>query len=262
MFVHKATGFQKEWKKPILNAEQFTAWDFTYAAYDQKSNTATVRIESGKTLVKEDRLPRGGIGSYGKTNVNVEPQSYILSCGTAQAILDVNTSSHPDIEAILSPDAVCAFDAFGRSNTENNAASWTSGSKYMEFEEVLWSVNNNGAGSGWYKDRLLLSNGASMTLTADGGGRREPGPHHGGICGDPGGPACLVRARRRRRRGPGLGLIAASIPTPPSGGVSFSAFTVITSCFESGILWGLSAGSPNSGILLHVPPPQEQRQTA
>ena len=37
-------------------AEQFTAWDFTYAAYDQKSNTATVRIESGKTLVKEDRL--------------------------------------------------------------------------------------------------------------------------------------------------------------------------------------------------------------
>ena len=169
MFVHKATGFQKEWKKPILNAEQFTAWDFTYAAYDQKSNTATVRIESGKTLVKEDRLPRGGIGSYGKTNVNVEPQSYILSCGTAQAVLDVNTSSHPDIEAILSPDAVCAFDAFGRSNTENNAASWTSGSKYMEFEEVLWSVNNNGAGSGWYKDRLLLSNGASMTLTADGG---------------------------------------------------------------------------------------------
>ena len=31
----------------------------------------------------------------------------------------VNTTSHPDIEATLAPDAVCTFDAFGRSNTEN-----------------------------------------------------------------------------------------------------------------------------------------------
>ncbi|GLL56768.1 hypothetical protein KUBF_44320 [Bacteroides finegoldii] len=46
-----------------------------------------------------------------------------------------------------------------------------SGDKRMEFRDVLWSVNEYGAGSGWHKDRLLLSGGAGMTLTTDGGYR-------------------------------------------------------------------------------------------
>ena len=171
MFSHHADGFQADWNKPVLNAEQFTAWNFTYAAYDKFSNIAAVKIESGGNVLKEDLLSRGESGSYGKTNVNVDPLAYTLVCGPAQAVLGVSTSPHSDIEAALSPDAVCSFDAFGRSNTENNAASWVSGDKHMAFKDMLWSVNSNGAGSGWYKDRLLLSNGASMTLTADGGYR-------------------------------------------------------------------------------------------
>jgi hypothetical protein len=171
MFNHVSNGFQTDWKEPVLRAEQFTAWNFTYTAYDRLSNIAAVKVASAGTQLKEDRLLRGESGSYGKTNVNTEPQDYTLTCGTAEVTLDVVTTSHPDIEATLSPDAVCTFDAFGRSNTENNAASWISGDKYMAFKDMLWSVNQNGAGSGWYKDRLLLSNGAGMTLTADGGYR-------------------------------------------------------------------------------------------
>ena len=171
MFSHVSNGFQTDWKKPVLRSEQFTAWSFTYTAYDRLSNIATVKVESAGAQLKEDRLLRGESGSYGKTNVNTEPQGYTLTCGTAEVTLGVVTTSHPDIEATLSPDAVCTFDAFGRSNTENNAASWVSGDKYMVFKDVLWSVNRNGAGSGWYKDRLLLSNGSGMTLTADGGYR-------------------------------------------------------------------------------------------
>ncbi|MFR6438533.1 MAG: hypothetical protein ACLUPA_04275 [Phocaeicola massiliensis] len=171
MFGHVSNGFQTDWKKPALNAEQFTAWSFTYAAYDRLSNTATVKVESAGTRLKEDRLLRGESGSYGKTNVNTELQNYTLTCGTAEVTLSVVTTSHPDIEATLSPDAVCTFDAFGRSNTENNAASWVSGDKYMAFKDMLWNVNQNGAGSGWHKDRLLLAGGASMTLTAEGGYR-------------------------------------------------------------------------------------------
>lgn len=171
MFNHVSNGFQTDWKKPVLRAEQFTAWSFTYAAYDRQNNIANLKVESAGTVLKEDRLLRGEAGSYGKTNVNSEPLIYTLTCGTAEVTLDVVTTSHPDIEATLSPDAVCTFDAFGRSNTENNAASWVSGDKYMMFKDMLWSVNQNGAGSGWYKDRLLLSNGAGMTLTADGGYR-------------------------------------------------------------------------------------------
>ena len=171
MFSHRADGFQTDWRNPVLRAEQFTAWSFDYTGYDSGGNFAVVRVSSGGTVVKEDRIPRGGKGSYGKTNVSVEPQSYTLECGTSRVKLEVDTVGHSDIEATLSADAVCTFDAFGRSNTENNAASWTSGGKYMEFEDVLWSVNENGAGSGWHNGRLLLSNGASMTLTADGGYR-------------------------------------------------------------------------------------------
>ena len=171
MFSHKAAGFQADWKNPVLNAEQFTAWSFDYTGYDSEGNYATVRIVSGGTAVKEDRLPRGGKGSYGKTNVSTEALNYSIECGTAQIRLTVETGGHGDIKATLSPDAVCTFDAYGRSNTENDPASWTSGGKWMDFEGVLWNVNDSGAGSGWYKDRLLLSNGAGMTLTGKGGYR-------------------------------------------------------------------------------------------
>lgn len=171
MFSHRAAGFQREWKRPVLEAEQFTAWSFSYAGYDRDAYTARVKVTNQGSVVKEDLLQRGETGSYGRTNVNVEPLDYRVSCGDAVLEVKVNTTSHPDIEATLAPDAVCTFDAFGRSNTENNPASWVSGDKRMEFRDVLWSVNEYGAGSGWHKDRLLLAGGAGMTLTADGGYR-------------------------------------------------------------------------------------------
>ena len=171
MFNHRAAGFQRDWKHPVLEAEQFTAWNFTYAGYDRDAYTARVKVTSRGSVVKEDLLQRGETGSYGRTNVNVEPLDYRVSCGDAVLEVQVNTTSHPDIEATLAPDAVCTFDAFGRSNTENNPESWVSGDKRMEFRDVLWSVNEYGAGSGWHKDRLLLAGGAGMTLTADGGYR-------------------------------------------------------------------------------------------
>lgn len=171
MFSHRAAGFQREWKRPVLEAEQFTAWSFSYAGYDRDVYTARVKVTNQGSVVKEDLLQRGETGNYGRTNVNVEPLAYRVSCGDAVLEVRVNTTSHPDIEATLAPDAVCTFDAFGRSNTENNPASWVSGDKRMEFRDVLWSVNEYGAGSGWHKDRLLLAGGAGMTLTADGGYR-------------------------------------------------------------------------------------------
>ena len=171
MFNHRAAGFQRDWKHPVLEAEQFTAWNFTYAGYDRDAYTARVKVTGQGSVVKEDLLQRGETGSYGRTNVNVEPLDYRVSCGDAVLEVQVNTTSHPDIEATLAPDAVCTFDAFGRSNTENNPESWVSGDKRMEFRDVLWSVNEYGAGSGWHKDRLLLAGGAGMTLTADGGYR-------------------------------------------------------------------------------------------
>lgn len=167
MFSHTADGFQADYLSPVLNAEQFTAWSVDYAAYDSDSNIATVTVESGGSTVKEDSLSRTAYGSYGKTNVSVENLSYTLTCGSASVVLQVETSSHADIEATLASDAVCTFEAYGRSNSESNPASWVSNGKRMEFEDVLWSVNENGAGSGWYNDRLLLSNGAKMTLTSD-----------------------------------------------------------------------------------------------
>ena len=169
MFSHVAEGFQKDYRNPVLNAEQFNAWEFTYGAYDKENTRASVQVKESGKLVKEDLLNRGDAGSFGKTNVNTEALNYTVSCGAVELPLKVVTSSHPDIEATLSPDAVCSFDAFGRTNSESDPSSWKSGDMYMKFENVLWAVNEYGAGSGWHDDQMLLSNGAKMTLTAEGG---------------------------------------------------------------------------------------------
>lgn len=169
MFRHKADGFQSEYSAPVMNAEQFTAWSFDYAGYTASSPRAAVRVVQGGSMVKEDSLLRTEKGSYGKTNVLTDTLPYAVVCGSSAISLTVQTQGHPDIEATLASDAVCSFDAFGRSNTEQNAGTWKSGGLEMAFENVLWQVNRNGAGSGWYNDRLLLSNGASMRLTKEGG---------------------------------------------------------------------------------------------
>ncbi|MDO4929633.1 MAG: hypothetical protein Q4E59_00710 [Bacteroidales bacterium] len=168
MFSHTADGFQTDYLNPVLNAEQFTAWSFDYTAYDTDANTAVLTIVDGSgNTVKTDSLLRGASGSYGKTNVSIEELSYVLNCGTASLTIGVTTASHSDIEASLASDAVGTFEAYGRSNSESNPASWTSGDLYMKFTDVLWNVNENGAGSGWNDDMLLLTNGASMELTSD-----------------------------------------------------------------------------------------------
>ena len=171
MFSHHAKGFQEDWQHPVLEAEQFTAWNFTYSGYDKDAYSARVKVSNETEGVKDDLLPRGEYGTYGRTNVTVVPLRYSVSCGASKIDLKINTAPNADIEATLAPDAVCSFDAFGRSNTEKNPASWVSGNKHMTFNDVLWSVNDKGVGSGWYKDRLVLAGGASMTLTAEGGYR-------------------------------------------------------------------------------------------
>lgn len=167
MFGHRADGFQGDWRNPVMEAEQFTAWSFGYTAYDPDNHTATVTVKRDGATVKEDLIMRGLFGTYGETNVNVAPRLFALSCAGVEIPLRVNLNSHPDIEAQLAEDAVCSFDAFGRSNSEANADRWESGGKYMAFADVLWKVNEYGAGSGWHNDRLLLTNGAGMTLTSD-----------------------------------------------------------------------------------------------
>ncbi len=169
MFKHKADGFQTTWNAPVLNAEQFTAWSMDYAGYDVASSQAEVKVMQGENAVKEDRLGRTEKGSYGKTNVTTEGLAYRVVCGGSEIGVSVSTKGHADIEATLASDAVCSFDAYGRSNSEKNAGTWKSGELEMAFEDVLWQVNENGAGSGWHNNRLLLSNGASMRLTKEGG---------------------------------------------------------------------------------------------
>ena len=167
MFSHKADDFQANWKKPVMHVEQYTAWSFSYAALDPSSNYASVEVALDGSIIKEDRLSRSSSGSYGRTNVSVENLSYTLTCGSVSFSLSIITDGHSDIEATLSPDAVCSFEAYGRSNSESNASTWKSGGKCMLFNSVLWNVNSNGSGSGWFKDRLLLSGGASMTLASE-----------------------------------------------------------------------------------------------
>lgn len=52
MFSHRAAGFQRDWKHPVLEAEQFTAWNFTYAGYDRDAYTARVKVTDRGSVVK------------------------------------------------------------------------------------------------------------------------------------------------------------------------------------------------------------------
>ena len=171
MFVHHTDGFQADYLHPVLIAEQFTAWIFDYSGYDKNANTASIVVRDGGNIVKEDQLLRGSKGSYGRTNILTKALNLSVSCGDSSISLKVVTSLHSDIEATLSPDAICSFDAFGRSNSEAHPETWTSGDMRMNFTGMLWSVNEHGAGSGWHNDRLLIAGGAKMVLTAAGGYR-------------------------------------------------------------------------------------------
>lgn len=169
MFSHQSDGFQASYAAPVMHVGQFTAWSFDYAGYSRSAVKAAVGVTLNGGTVKEDYLLRTERGSYGKTNVTTDDLAYSVVCGKSEILLTIKTTGHPDIEAELATDAVCSFDAFGRSNTESDAAVWRSGDLEMRFEDVLWQVNGNGAGSGWHDNRLLLSNGARMTLTGRNG---------------------------------------------------------------------------------------------
>ena len=46
-----------------------------------------MKVTDRGSVVKEDLLQRGETGNYGRTNVNVEPLAYRVSCG--DAVLEV-----------------------------------------------------------------------------------------------------------------------------------------------------------------------------
>ncbi len=171
MFSHISDGFQQDYRNPVVNAEQFSAWTFNYAGWQAESNRVDVLVKQVQGQVSEtmksDVLQRGSTGYYGKTNVSTEQLQYEVVCGEDAVSIGIDTSPYGGIEAVLTEGADCTFDAFGRSNSESNKDRWASNGKYMVFENVLWSVNENGVGSGWNEDRLVLSNGARMTLTSD-----------------------------------------------------------------------------------------------
>lgn len=139
-----------------------------YMAYDPSSETASVTLSvlkpdgsvySSQTLTVDRTRQTWAVQEYPEGNV-----TFKLSCGSASVSKAVTvTASSINIEPVTDALALY-FDPVGRSNLEDNPASWSSGNITASFSGVGFS-----AADGWMNDAdgatlLRLLPGGQMTI--------------------------------------------------------------------------------------------------
>ena len=139
-----------------------------YMAYDPSSETASVTLSvlkpdgsvySSQTLTVDRTRQTWAVQEYPEGNV-----TFKLSCGSASVSKAVTvTASSINIEPVTDALALY-FDPVGRSNLEDNPASWSSGNITASFSGVGFS-----AADGWLNDTdgatlLRLLPGGQMTI--------------------------------------------------------------------------------------------------
>ena len=139
-----------------------------YMAYDPSSETASVTLSvlkpdgsvySSQTLTVDRTRQTWAVQEYPEGNV-----TFRLSCGLASVSKPVTvTASSINIEPVTDALALY-FDPVGRSNLEDNPASWSSGNITASFSGVGFS-----AADGWMNDAdgatlLRLLPGGQMTI--------------------------------------------------------------------------------------------------
>ena len=151
--------------KPVIDAEQYGQFTLDFAAWNPESTTSGVTVtldgvpsssmSVGRQLQQwTTRLMDGG------------RKTVVLACGTAfyQFFLDVTASSLDVGEA--TQGLLLKLTASGRSNNETNAADWGG---VTTLEDVDFKS------SGWFRNALLLRNGAGASINYKPFGRDATG---------------------------------------------------------------------------------------
>ena len=142
---------------PQVTVTQYAPLTFQYAAYNPKETSTAVQVYIDGTLTNTITANRA-MKTYTNRFTDTATKTVKLQVGTASVSMTVNiTESELDI-AETSYALYAKLSAAGRSNSEANPATWTSGDIKTTFENVNWSSN------GWTGDALKLTNGAKATI--------------------------------------------------------------------------------------------------
>lgn len=154
-------------KTPHLEAQQYEALTFTFAAYDPNSTTATVTetvtTAAGEVSTRTLSMRRTST-EYSNRFRTQGATTVVLSCGKASQTIIVNVSESSVQLEEYTADLALKLTALGRSNNETstNRATWKYNDTTTNFIGFDWSTN------GWMSDSdgeaLKLTNGAKAVI--------------------------------------------------------------------------------------------------
>jgi hypothetical protein len=142
---------------PCLEVGQYEKLQFDFVVYDPDRTPAEMLVFNGDLKTQTVSVPRT-VQTY--TNRFIEQGLYemrFVSGATEYNFLVDVTKSSIDIEEIQA-DLDLKLSAAGRSNTEENPATWTHDEVTTKFTGFDWNSN------GWTGDSLLLTNGATIEI--------------------------------------------------------------------------------------------------
>lgn len=142
---------------PTITAGQYEQMTFDFIAYDPQTTPATVKLYRNGSLASTVNAPRS-MQTYSNRFTEQGEQTLQLVVGltTYTLYVDVQESDIDLNEAKFG--LIAKLDAAGRSNSESNPDTWTSGDITTKFEGFDWASN------GWIDNALKLTNGAKAVI--------------------------------------------------------------------------------------------------
>lgn len=142
---------------PTLEVGQFERVDFDFVAYDPDNTPATVEVFHDGVRSKSVMAPRT-VQKY--TNRFTAPGTETMKFRTGGTDYNFNIEVvESSINLAEITDSLrCKFSAAGRSNNEENPATWESNGVTVDFVGFDWATN------GWTGDVLSMTNGAKIII--------------------------------------------------------------------------------------------------
>lgn len=142
---------------PTLKAGQYEQMEFEYVAYDPNTTPASVQELQNGAAVRTLSVPRS-MQTYTNRFTTQGTIQMQFVCRTTKYNFKVNVTESDVAVGEATQGLVLRLQAAGRSNDEENPASWNYGDVTTVFENVDWKS------SGWTGEALRLMNGAKAVI--------------------------------------------------------------------------------------------------
>lgn len=142
---------------PTLKTGQYEQLEFDYIAYDPNTTPATVTEKHNGSSVRTLNVPRS-MQTYTNRFTTQGTIQVQFVCRTMTYNFNVDVTESDIAVGEATQGLMLKLTAAGRSNDEENPASWVYGDITTDFENVDWKS------SGWIEEALRLRNGAKATI--------------------------------------------------------------------------------------------------